>query len=411
MSNNNYKKLKGSLGLYKNSVTGNFKARVKIDGKVHQKTFHSLFEAKQWRCSLNAEPLTKESPPLENQPICSSLKHVWQTMQEVHFPTLATSTKAIWIRRYEHWKTIEDLPMDRISPTRITTWVNDLVEYFKLENYSGSGRGKARRCNLNNELNLFVTIFNWYKESEEFESEALTLTNPVKRKHKKLGFVRPAPDKRKQISLQDAYLFFEYLQPLYKDLAMLQFFTAGRVGEVAGLQWSNVNLTNRRLLIKNTCVWCMSNKTFVELKPFPKNSEARACYITDEIFDILSRRKAFQVDGNDFVFHVEGSPLNYGTIQSNHRAAQKKSGVPYSGTHILRHGMAKLARKVGGGLDAVIAMTGHKDIRLADHYSKCDEDDQKDVSETVMKHIRNQQVQCQGDNVVHLFGKTHRVNS
>ena len=50
--------------------------------------------------------------------------------------------------------------------------------------------------------------------------------------------------------------------------------------------------------------------------------------------------------------------------------------------------MAKLARQVGGGLDAVIAMTGHKDLKLANHYSKCDEDDQRMVSEKIMEHIR-----------------------
>jgi len=83
-------------------------------------------------------------------------------------------------------------------------------------------------------------------------------------------------------------------------------------------------------------------------------------------------------------------PLNYCTIQINYRAAQRKSGVPFTGTHILRHGMAKLARKVGGGLDAVLAMTGHKDLKLADHYSKSNEDDQKEFSEKIMKYIRDQ---------------------
>lgn len=131
----------------------------------------------------------------------------------------------------------------------------------------------------------------------------------------------------------------------------------------------------------------------------------RPCYITDEISEILLRRKAFSIKGNDFVFHVEGNPVNYATVQVNYRGAQRKSGVPYSGTHILRHGMAKLARKVGGGLDAVIAMTGHKDIKLADHYSKCNEDDQKEVSEKVMKHIREQQDTSvhQAENVISLF--------
>ena len=52
--------------------------------------------------------------------------------------------------------------------------------------------------------------------------------------------------------------------------------------------------------------------------------------------------------------------------------------------------MAKLARQVGGGLDAVLAMTGHKDLKLADHYSKCTEDDQKNFSEMIMQHIRKE---------------------
>ena len=107
------------------------------------------------------------------------------------------------------------------------------------------------------------------------------------------------------------------------------------------------------MIIKETCVWDMSSKVFIELKEFPKNKEPRVCFLTDEILEILFQRKAFQIRGNNYVFHVEGRPLNYGTIQVNYRGAQRKSGVPYSGTHILRHGMAKLARKVGGGLDAV----------------------------------------------------------
>ncbi len=95
-----------------------------------------------------------------------------------------------------------------------------------------------------------------------------------------------------------------------------------------------------------------------------------------------------RIADNDFVFHVKGRPLNYATIQVNYRKAQQDAKIPYSGTHILRHGMAKLARQIGGGLDAVIAMTGHKDIKLADHYSKSNEDDQKFFSKKIMEHIR-----------------------
>lgn len=58
---------------------------------------------------------------------------------------------------------------------------------------------------------------------------------------------------------------------------------------------------------------------------------------------------------------------------------------PFSQFEIL----AKLARKVGGSLDTVIAMTGHKALELADHYSELDTDFQKEISLKVMEHIKD----------------------
>jgi integrase len=399
MSRNlNYTKVKGVMSIWKHKKTGHFLVEKKLNGKTHSDTFETLFEAKDWRKKYDGTQVATEDSSLIDSH--ASLNEVWGAMQKHHFPTLATSTKRIWLRRYELLKSFEHLPMSQITPTKITSWVNYWTDYYRSELYTGSGRGNAGRCNLNNELNLLVTIFNWYKESEIFEKEAVHLTCPVKRKHRKLGFIKPLPDKRMQIDLENAFIFFEYLKPLYRDLSMLQFYTAARIGEVAGLQWSTVDLKNRRMLIKYACIWD-DHKKFLELKPFPKNKEPRPAYITDELYEILKRQEAFRLKGCDYVFHVDGEPLNYGTILVNYREAQRKSGVPYSGTHILRHGMAKLARKVAGGLDAVMAMTGHKDIKLANHYSKCTEDDQKEYSEIIMKHIRESRLSAtESDKVI-----------
>ena len=91
---------------------------------------------------------------------------------------------------------------------------------------------------------------------------------------------------------------------------------------------------------------------------------------------------------SDYLFHVDGKPLNYCNIQSHYRSAQKRAQIPYSGTHCLRHGMATLARRVGGmGLDSVMAMTGHKDLKLADHYSKIDGEVQRETSLKILEQI------------------------
>lgn len=129
---------------------------------------------------------------------------------------------------------------------------------------------------------------------------------------------------------------------------------------------------------------------FEYLKPFPKNKEARRVHIHAELRKIIERRLKARKKGCNFLFHVDGKPLNYCTIQVNYRDAQKRSRIPYRGTHCLRHGMATLARRVGGmGLDSVIAMTGHKDLKLADHYSKIDGEVQKETSLKIVEHIKS----------------------
>lgn len=139
---------------------------------------------------------------------------------------------------------------------------------------------------------------------------------------------------------------------------------------------------------------------FEYLKAYPKNREPRRVYNHAAIREIIERRMKLRYPGCDYLFHVEGKPLNYCTIQSNYRQAQRKTGIPYTGTHCLRHGMATLARRVGGmGLDSAVAMTGHKDLKLADHYSKIDGEVQKETSLKVLEHIQKLQIQEQASHL------------
>ena len=385
---NPYVSLSNHVGISKHKNSGRYQANKSIGGTVFRETFDTVMEARKWRRTFNGQRLPKDDGPLY-----STLEDVWMAMQKRHFPTLQPSTIAIWHRRYELWKNIQHFPMNKITRSKIRSWVEEQVEYYKSDFYEGNARGRAKRCNLNNELNLFTTIFNWYQKHEFFEDEAKFLINPIKTEHKKLGFIRAKPVKDMNIKVEECLKFFEQLKPLYKDVAMFQYLTASRIGEVGGLQWPRVDFSRNKATIMETCYWDNTTKMFVSLNNCTKSKEPRPFYMTSELKSILLRRLEHKIEGCDFVFHVEGKPLNYATIQSNYRHAQRKAGIPHTGTHILRHGMAKLARRVGGGLDAVIAMTGHKDFKLADHYSKLDEELNQEVSLKVTEEIRKKMVE------------------
>lgn len=370
-------------GIFKHPKSGRYCARKKIYGKQHQETFLNIRDAIHWRKTFNGLDKSKTKEKY------STLKEVWESMQRLHFPKLSTSTKQVWIRRYDLLKQLEHLPMNEITSTKINEWLEHWVDYFKSEEWQASGSGKHARCSLKNELNLFVTIFNWYKSEDEFESESKLLTIPVRSRHKIMAFIKDLPQKDKKITAEETLLFLSYLPPLYRDLATTQYYFAGRIGEISGIQIKNINLEKRILKIKDSCIWCNTNKTFVELKPFPKNTEIREVYLHDEIMKVIQNRLKLRHPDSDYLFHVEGKPLNYATIQINYRGALRKSGLPYTGTHILRHGMATLARKIGGGLDSVMAMTGHKTTKLADLYSKIPHEAQREVSLKIEQHLKS----------------------
>lgn len=381
-----YVKIPKQPGIRKNPLTGKYLVAKRIKGKQHAETFDTIRQAQHWRNTFNGE---RQS--VEVAKTTSTLGDVWNRMKVLHFPSLALSTQRIWLRRWEPLSELAHYPMEDITSTVINDWVVKKKKWYSSEEYRSLGRGSSARCNLYNELNLYTTIFNWYKAEDEFEEESRVISTPIRPRHRNMAFIKDTPKNPddKKIPVEAAFKFFSALPELYRDLAMTQFFCAGRIGEVAGIQIPNIYLDQEYLLIKDAVVWCNKNKTFDYLSPFPKNKESRQVHIHPLLLSIIERRLKHRFPGCKYLFHVEGKPLNYCTIQVNYRSAQQKTKIPYTGTHCLRHGMATLARKVGGmGLDSVIAMTGHKDLKLADHYSKIDGEVQKTTSLKILDHIR-----------------------
>lgn len=99
---------------------------------------------------------------------------------------------------------------------------------------------------------------------------------------------------------------------------MTQFYCAGRIGEIDEIQLKNIYIDQEFILIKDSVVRSDVNKTFSYLKDFPKNRDTRRVYIHPILKEIIERRIKLMSPGCDYLFHIEGKPLNYNTIQSNY---------------------------------------------------------------------------------------------
>lgn len=375
MNRSAYQKLPKHQGVYKHKTSKRYLAIKKIRGKQHCETFDNIRDALSWRATYDG--IKKKKKVWERT--TPTLLEIWELMRELHFPTLEKSTQMIWERRFKVLEPLYSIHMEDFTPSAIDEWLEKKKDFYrKLPN--------NKRFNLRNELNLLSMICNWYRNDREYGD--YKFISPVLDRHRKACIIRDLPMRNKKIAPEDAFRFFDCLPTLYRDLAMFQYLTASRIGETAGVQIANIDLEKREVMIKECCVWDPTNKMFQYLKAFPKNKEVRYCYLNDLLLDIVKRRLKAKVDGCDFLFHYEGQPLNYCTIQSNYRSAQRKAGIKQTGTHMLRHGMATLTRYLTRSLDATMAMTGHKDIKLADHYSEIGKEVQRETSLQVEEHLK-----------------------
>ena len=105
------------------------------------------------------------------------------------------------------------------------------------------------------------------------------------------------------------------------------------------------------------------------LAPCTKTGEEKRVYINDAMYDILSKRISALKSGSDLIFHKDGKALRYNHIQRNYNKALQTANVDFTGTHILRHGMATTTRHLLG-LNHSQAVTGHKSIRMLEHYAE-----------------------------------------
>lgn len=381
-----YKSLKHYTGIRKDLFTGKYEAYKRVKGKRYSKQFENINQAVHWRNTfspkLTIESLQGNLPVFtpKNAGEVITLGKVLDQYKIEHIATLEKSSQENRLQVMRFLDGLIHVTIDEITPQLLT-------QYLILKKEECLKTGDGRRYSFNNELKVVRALFNWYKDFIDH-----TFSNPVLKRHFKIGRIKVSPKKEKKLSAEELRLFFEALseKPFWLDFAIAQFFLAARSQEVAGIQLKSVDFKSATVTIKDVAVWGGNSKKFSYLKPVPKNGELRACYLNQTLVQIFNRRFHAKASNCNYVFHIEGRPLHYREIQHHYNWALKKCGLygRFSGTHIMRHSMATITREVTGNLDSVQAVTGHRDQRLAQHYAALSSDVQKDAVLSVEEYLK-----------------------
>ncbi len=171
--------------------------------------------------------------------------------------------------------------------------------------------------------------------SDEEERRLLACLDP-KREVKGLPpYEQRLPEMKR--TMQDAY-----------DLVVMLLDTGARYSEIANIEWLRIDMQERTIHL-----WR------------PKVQNEAILYMTDRVFDILSRRKG---RAGQFIFqNKQGGPRGYASLAI--RRAFRKAGLADSKIHTLRHTHASRLIQNGMSVYEVREVLGHTDIKTTMRYA------------------------------------------
>ena len=144
---------------------------------------------------------------------------------------------------------------------------------------------------------------------------------------------------------------------------MLMIETGLRVGEVLALRWQDVQLTRKRINVRNTVVRLANKKQSFVQDSVKSESSRRTIPLTPEAINILEEQYARRT--NEWVFtNDDGERLSYEALRYQTRKACDEAGIEYRGEHVFRHTFATNCYHKGIDVKILSRLLGHADVNI-----------------------------------------------
>lgn len=263
---------------------------------------------------------------------------------------------------WEYLKYSENIHSPNTTLSIIST-VNKLNEYFKDKNINDITLNEftdyiyyrlktSSMYVANREIAYLSAMFNWGIKRKYLTSNIIRDIKKIRIPQKQPNFFTK-PEFDKLISITEN-----------KDLIDLFIFTLNtglRQMEVITLEWSQINLNNKTLILDNRNHITKSKKT----RSIPLNSTA---------MNILLKRH-FQNHSN-LVFTYTGQPIKQLFISHKFKKLVRKANInPKLNFHSLRSTFASYLVQKGASIYNVSKLLGHSDLRVTQIYSGLTTDD------------------------------------
>jgi len=193
----------------------------------------------------------------------------------------------------------------------------------------------------------------------------------------------------------------------WKTMIYLMAFTGARRGEIVGLSWENVNLTDNTITIKETLNYTVEKGIYVDNT---KNGKERIIDIDNNVVSLLKALKEDQIQAIRKKMKKQGkkgivklpkwvfvqddlsSPMHPDSPTRFCKKMERKYGIKDFHPHKLRHSFASIAITNGADVVSVSEILGHSDVAVTLRvYSHSNEEARKRASDIFSNAITAKQ--------------------
>lgn len=304
------------------------------------------------------------------------------------------SSQKTYLSRKRHLKYFmrRSVKMSMITPEFIDRWFARIRDrrYVALQH--------STRLTYREEMKLLKRVLEYMVESYNTD-----FAMPLRKRHQKLIVLRPRPPKEKKDLLAVDYnrlvgelgartrkarvrinsatddrsrAYFTDLWEIGRRVhvvARLQGPLGGRIQEIPAIRYEDMNSDRKEVTLSRRVVWKREAGGDIAVEEGLKATDwkvipsAHACSIITE----WALQEGIR---SGPLFFYKGQPISYRQIQYRYDEAFAALGLAKSGTHLVRHGMANEARKIGG-MRAAQGLLGHKNERTTETYVGIREDE------------------------------------
>lgn len=343
------------------------------DGTTARETryFNTMAEAQSFRRNENRAVET-----YSNSKVIFTFGELFERWKSHFLPHCESSTQVRYLSYWQHFRFFESMNVEEIDATSVDQWISAI----KSPTYIA--KSNRTRCNYEHEYTVLRGIFRYYQERMNPNYRL-----PFRKDHRKMLTVRKKPAEVKDLSAEQFRSFLDALKaicdsagcPAIWYLARMQYLTATRIQEVAALRVEDFDFAVGKIRVQRRVQWSRSRGVSTKILDGTKADRGKSLTLLPAMESLLIELKLALGVREGLLFQLDGQPLSYRQIEYRFTQAFKQAGIPFQGTHIVRHAAISEVHARCKDLVVTKSIAGHRDIKSTARYTKAREDAVRDA--------------------------------